>query len=505
MKSRFLILAGTIISLFAGSCNNDLDIIDDWKETPVVYGLLNPASTVNYVRLQRAYLGEGNAYLMGQHSDSLYFDTNRVSVRVVRVGNTGSNINKPLDTLYCPVTTDVRKDEGVFSDAPHYLYKMNSRAFYDSRYQLYVNRHTPVGSMSVSSVEYDIFDAGASNKQFIVLVRNSELQEAGLKDGTILHSIGFLGVNVQSNATYSVTVSAMAVSGGLNGSALPNFASAPVLNSELMTLNNGWNDLFFTRDFALPAGSDVAFRICINPSGSPGNAGISFTSSAGIITFTRSLACGNNTAAATDERRPVLRLGYSGNGVNNRITFSESAMVSQFNSPTLASILTVNLANSEPFRIKCNSSKNAAIQGLEVRFNYIEVKNSIQTTKSVIYPLENFIPSTTNGGETFEFLLLGDAFFQYLSTKIPNDPNAFRPASAAKLDFIAKIGDLGFYTYYLVNQPGNSVYNQPNYTNIENGKGIFTCRLDSTKTNYGLSSATVDSLNFGRFTGHLFN
>jgi hypothetical protein len=99
----------------------------------------------------------------------------------------------------------------------------------------------------------------------------------------------------------------------------------------------------------------------------------------------------------------------------------------------------------------------------------------------------------------------GDAFFQFLGSKIPFDPSVTRPANATKIDFIARIGTLEFSTYYIVNQPGNSVFNQPEYSNIENGKGIFSSRLDSTRTNFQLNSPSLDSLNFGRYTGNRFD
>ena len=500
MKSRFLrALTASLLIVFAG-CDNELDITDDWRETPVVYSLLNPNTSQNYIRLQRAYLGEGNAYLMGQYSDSLYFDTNRVSVRVIRVKTTGA-----FDTVYCPVTTDIRKDEGVFADAPHFLYEYTGRLFSDSRYQLLVNRHIPVGSKTVTTLENGIFDPSGSNRQFIMLVKNSELQEASLKEGNLLHSLGFVASGVLPNANYSVSVSATPVNGCLNPSALPSFTT--VLNSEVMLLNNGWNDIFFKTTFAVPSGSDIAFRICINPQNGAGAAALSFTETPGCVTFAASATCGSGTAAISDTKRPVIRLGYSGNGVDNRITFAETELVANFSSPTLSTITSINLANSEPYRIKCVSSKNAALQGLEARFRYLERKINTPNfvEKSVIYPLGTVTPSTTHGGELFEFLMSGDAFFQYLASQIPNDPTVTRPANAVKIDFIAKIGTLGFYTYYVVNQPGNSVYNQPEYTNIENGKGIFTCRLDSTRSNYQLNSPSTDSLNFGRFTGNLFN
>ena len=144
---------------------------------------------------------------------------------------------------------------------------------------------------------------------------------------------------------------------------------------------------------------------------------------------------------------------------------------------------------------------------MEVRFRYLERKITQlnYTEKSVYYPLPIQIPATTNGGEQMEFLLNGDQFYQYLSTQIPEDATLYRPGIAVKLDFIFKIGAQSFYTYYLVNQPGNSVFNQPDFTNIENGKGIFTSRLDSTRANFSLNSASTDSLNLGRFTGDLFD
>lgn len=505
MKSLFFGVLTAISGLFLAGCSNELDINDDWKETPVAYALLNPASPKNYIRLQRAYLGEGNAYLMGQYSDSLYFDTNQVSVRVVRIGNNSNNLDQVLDTLYCPVTTDVAKAEGVFSDAPHYLYEMNSRAFSDSRYRLYVNRHKPVGNLTVTSRETDIFSPSAAAQQFIVLVKAAELNQAGLTDGTVLHSLGFLAGNVQGDARYNVSVSAVAVNGGLNAGQLPNFGNP--FNEEIMRFYDGWNDLFFKTTYALPAGSDIAFRICIHPVSGAGSADLAFTATPGTTTFTRSASCGDGSALSSEEKRPVLRLGYSANGVNNRISSAETNIVASFNSPTLGQINSINLANDEPFRIKCVSSKNAAVQSLDARFRYLERKNGQlnYVEKSLIFPLGEFVPSTINGGETFEYLFSGDAFFQYIASQVPNDPNVTRPATAVKIDFIARLGNLDFYTYYVVNQPGNSVYSQPEFTNIENGKGIFSCRLDSLKQNYTLNNASTDSLNYGRYTGNLFN
>lgn len=501
MKSQILKIPAAFLLLFLAACSNDLDLTDDWTDTPVVYSLLNPSSTTNFVRLQRAYLGEGNAYLMGQNSDSLYYDTNRVSVQLIRVKN-----NAALDTFQLAVTTSVEKAEGVFSEQPHFLYVCNSRLYPDSRYQLRVNRHRPVGSTSVQSSLTGVLDPSSAAQQYILLLKKQEFGDADLKDGNILHSLGFHVNSIQGSALYSITVSAAEVSSDcLDPNALPSFSNQLV--SEQVQLINGWNDVFFKQAISPPATQAMAFRICISPASGTAAANLSATETPGCISWSSSAVCGNSIADGNENRRPIVRFGYSGNGIELRLTGSETELVYPFTSPTLAAGLNINLANSEPFKIRVTSSKNGTLHGIQVRFRYLERKitqpNYIE--KSVYYSMPILTPATNNGGEQMEFLLNGDDFYQFLATRIPNDPTVYRPGIAVKLDFIFKVGTQAFYTYYLVNQPGNSIFNQPDFTNIENGKGIFTSRLDSTRANFSLGSASTDSLNMGRFTGNLFD
>ena len=86
-KTSVFLLLGFVISLLIASCDNTLDILDDYKETPIVYGLLNKNDTVNYIRLQKGFLGAGNALLMAQYSDSIYYDTSEVDVHIYSIIN----------------------------------------------------------------------------------------------------------------------------------------------------------------------------------------------------------------------------------------------------------------------------------------------------------------------------------------------------------------------------------------------------------------------------------
>jgi len=70
MKNFLLIF---LLAVILGSCSTDFETNAPWKETMVVYGFLNPNDAVQYIRISKAYLGEGNALLMAKESDSLYY------------------------------------------------------------------------------------------------------------------------------------------------------------------------------------------------------------------------------------------------------------------------------------------------------------------------------------------------------------------------------------------------------------------------------------------------
>ena len=115
MKKRSVFfLLSLAISTLLSSCDNSLEILDDYKETPIVYGLLNKNDTLHYVRLQKGYLGEGNALLMAQYADSIYYDTSEVEVTIYSLIN-----GQQTDTILLKPTFSKEKDEGLFTDEKH--------------------------------------------------------------------------------------------------------------------------------------------------------------------------------------------------------------------------------------------------------------------------------------------------------------------------------------------------------------------------------------------------
>ncbi|MFN4911648.1 MAG: hypothetical protein ACK454_04950 [Flavobacteriales bacterium] len=80
MIKRLLVFL-LLISLF--SCNEKVDLIGDYKETAVVYGLLDHADSLHYIKITRAFIGPGSAVDIAQIEDSSYFQ--QVEARVTEV------------------------------------------------------------------------------------------------------------------------------------------------------------------------------------------------------------------------------------------------------------------------------------------------------------------------------------------------------------------------------------------------------------------------------------
>ena len=62
------------ISLFS-ACENEVDLTADFRNIPIVYGLLNHGDSINYIRIQKAYLpADGESALdVALNPDSLFY------------------------------------------------------------------------------------------------------------------------------------------------------------------------------------------------------------------------------------------------------------------------------------------------------------------------------------------------------------------------------------------------------------------------------------------------
>jgi len=101
------------------SCSTDFDINADKKDIAIVYGLLDQTDTVQYVKITRAFLCEGNALEMARDPESgSYGDELEVTVTQIHNGN-------ETGTLTLQKTLVSGKDSGMFYYPQQEVYKFN--------------------------------------------------------------------------------------------------------------------------------------------------------------------------------------------------------------------------------------------------------------------------------------------------------------------------------------------------------------------------------------------
>ncbi len=114
-----LLIYSALLGAFS-SCKNELDVNAPWKETTVVYGLLSPTDSVQYIKINKAFLGPGNELSYAKIADSVnYPDILKVTIQRFKKDGTKES---PVQLIR---DMSIQKDTGIFmSDAgTNVLYK----------------------------------------------------------------------------------------------------------------------------------------------------------------------------------------------------------------------------------------------------------------------------------------------------------------------------------------------------------------------------------------------
>ncbi len=137
MKSKFITLITLLIltTIFFNSCNNKLEINGELKETAIVYGLLNQADSVQYLKIYKAFLTEENTLIAASKPENIYYyDSIEVYLEILEPSGNGY-LNK--GAIQFDTTTLIPKNPGIFSNPYQILYRskpgqalLNSNYFY---------------------------------------------------------------------------------------------------------------------------------------------------------------------------------------------------------------------------------------------------------------------------------------------------------------------------------------------------------------------------------------
>lgn len=119
---KYFILFFSLIIL--SNCSNDFVLIDQWKNIPIVYGVLSSSEATNYIRVEKAFIDQSqDAFTLAQRPDSLYYDN--ITVKLQNE-DTGREIN--LERINVE-DIGVEREEGIFATTPNILYRFNNSDF----------------------------------------------------------------------------------------------------------------------------------------------------------------------------------------------------------------------------------------------------------------------------------------------------------------------------------------------------------------------------------------
>jgi len=125
------ILVFMIVLGFA-SCANDLVVMAPYTGMPVVYCILNQKDSVHYLRLEKSFLGEDNAYEMARQTDSIYYPG--ASVFLERWADGEMKEQLAMERIQYPV-----RDSGIFTNDPNYLYQSTALIRGNAEYRLNIS------------------------------------------------------------------------------------------------------------------------------------------------------------------------------------------------------------------------------------------------------------------------------------------------------------------------------------------------------------------------------
>lgn len=117
MKKLSFLLFFLPVIFFTSSCETDFDITADYKEIAVVYGLLNQNDSIQYLRINKAFLGNGNALIYSGIPDSSSYG-NSIEVSMIETLESGAQRTIIFDTV-----TIHDKDSGYFYYPDQLMYK----------------------------------------------------------------------------------------------------------------------------------------------------------------------------------------------------------------------------------------------------------------------------------------------------------------------------------------------------------------------------------------------
>lgn len=121
--------------LLVSSCHDKPNLIADYKDVTISYGVLNINDDIHYFKIYRGFITEDNALVEAGNWDNVYYPVDSIEVRLEEYMNGVRTRGEILDT-----TTTVPKEEGFFPSPKQLLYYSEMKLNPEATYRLVIRR-----------------------------------------------------------------------------------------------------------------------------------------------------------------------------------------------------------------------------------------------------------------------------------------------------------------------------------------------------------------------------
>ena len=193
--------------------------------------------------------------------------------------------------------------------------------------------------------------------------------------------------------------------------------------------------------------------------------------------------------------------------VNEKEVSSETSLIQDFNLSGFASISVGSYDGStstytQPF-VKFAPPSNSNTYEIIWRLKWDEYSATDTVRKKYDWLIGKASINDLSVAGLIEYQVNGEAFFKTLASVIPNDPTIVKRVFRA-VDVVVYAASEDLDTYISVTAPQSGlVQERPEFTNINNGLGLFSSRLHVTLPNKYLTLGGMRELCHGPYTGGL--
>lgn len=187
--SLFLLLA---VVCFVG-CEAEFDPNDDYTEQMVVYCILDKNTDTTFVRIERCFLGSGNALVYAKNKDSIYYNPEDLDVKLYAYTlNDTLNAKKTYDFTY---TTRAKQEGNFFEGQVPIYYAVTKNQLQEYPFYKLIIKNNKTG-LEVSATTHMVtgFDISTTDLRFQGSSSNASDNLSAFKD---IHWTGYSNTSSQ--------------------------------------------------------------------------------------------------------------------------------------------------------------------------------------------------------------------------------------------------------------------------------------------------------------------